>query len=61
MNFADDEQIMKTTFKDLMTQHQMKHIDYFTFNSIQNNSNKEIENRYYLLTTKVAELVSFNC
>ena len=49
---------IKTMFTPLMKEDRMKHIDYKTFNSIQQVNNSETEVRYNFLQGKVAAAVS---
>ena len=51
---------IKTMFTPLMKEDRMKHIDYKTFNSIQQVNNSETEVRYNFLQGKVAAAVSFS-
>ena len=44
-----------------MKEDRMKHIDYKTFNSIQQVNNSDTEERYNYLQGKVAEAVSYWC
>lgn len=48
---------IKTMFTPLMKEDRMKHIDYKTFNSIQQVNNSETEVRYNFLQGKVAEAI----
>jgi len=48
---------IKTMFTPLMKEDRMKHIDYKTFNSIQQVNNSEIELRYNFLQGKVAKVM----
>lgn len=52
---------IKTMFTPLMKEDRMKHIDYKTFNSIQQVNSSETEQRYNFLQGKVAEAVSYRC
>ena len=45
-------------FKSLMENHEMNHIEYKIFNSIQDPANKKTEEHYTNLQGKVAEAVS---
>lgn len=53
----DDMDTIKTMFTPLMKEDRMKHIDYKTFNSIQQVNNSETELRYNFLQGKVAEAI----
>jgi len=53
----DDMDTIKTMFTPLMKEDRMKHIDYKTFNSIQQVNNSEVEVRYNYLQGKVAEAI----
>jgi len=53
----DDMDTIKTMFTPLMKEDRMKHIDYKTFNSIQQVNNSETEVRYNFLQGKVAEAI----
>jgi hypothetical protein len=55
---SEDMDTIKTMFIPLMNEDRMKHIDYKTFNSIQQVNNSETELRYNFLQSKVAEAVS---
>ena len=48
---------IKTMFTPLMKEDRMKHIDYKTFNSIQQVNNSDTEVRYNFLQGKVAAAV----
>ena len=49
---------IKKTFKSLIENHPMNHIDYEVFNSIQDPAAKKIEEHYSFLQGKVADAVS---
>merc|ERR1740128_895554 len=53
----DDMDTIKNMFTPLMKEDRMKHIDYKTFNSIQQVNNTETELRYNFLQGKVAEAI----
>jgi len=53
----DDMDTIKTMFTPLMKEDRMKHIDYKTFNSIQQVNNSETEVRYNFLQGKVAAAI----
>jgi len=53
----DDMETIKTMFTPLMKEDRMKHIDYKTFNSIQQVNNSEIELRYNFLQGKVVKVM----
>lgn len=53
----DDMDTIKTMFTPLMKEDRMKHIDYKTFNSIQQVNNSDTEERYNYLQGKVAEAI----
>merc|ERR1711994_569503 len=53
----DDMDTIKTMFTPLMKEDRMKHIDYKTFNSIQQVNNSDTEVRYNFLQGKVAAAV----
>jgi len=52
---VDDVEKLKTMFDPIMKEEKMKHIDYKTFNSIQQVNNNEVETRYNYLQKKVGE------
>jgi len=53
----DDMDTIKSMFTPLMKEDRMKHIDYKTFNSIQQMNNSETELRYNYLQSKVADVI----
>ena len=50
--------MIEKMFKSLMENHEMNHIEYKIFNSIQDPANKKTEEHYTNLQGKVAEAVS---
>eukprot|EP00092_Neocalanus_flemingeri_P008900 GFUD01009575.1.p1 GENE.GFUD01009575.1~~GFUD01009575.1.p1 ORF type:complete len:698 (-),score=129.39 GFUD01009575.1:544-2637(-) len=56
----DDMGIIKQMFKPLIQTHAMNHIDYKTFNSIQDPANKVTEERNIFLQGKVADVIMDN-
>ena len=57
--FLDDLSTINKTFKSLIDSHQMNHIEYQVFNSIQDPAAKKIEEHYSFLQGKVADAVIF--
>lgn len=55
IGIEDMATIKSTIFAPLMKEESLKHIDYKTFNSIQQVNNNEVESRYNDLQSKVAE------
>lgn len=54
----EDKSMIEKMFKSLMENHEMNHIEYKIFNSIQDPANKKTEEHYTNLQGKVAEAVS---
>ena len=50
--------MIEKMFKSLMENHEMNHIEYKIFNSIQDPANKKTEEHYASLQGKVADAVS---
>jgi len=56
----EDMETIKKTFKALIENHPMNHIDYKVFNSIQDPAAKKIEEHYSFLQGKVADAILDN-
>ena len=54
----EDKTMIEKMFKSLMEKHEMNHIEYKIFNSIQDPANKKTEEHYTNLQGKVADAVS---
>ena len=54
----EDKSMIEKMFKSLMENHEMNHIEYKIFNSIQDPANKKTEEHYTNLQGKVADAVS---
>lgn len=54
---TQDKSMIEKMFKSLMENHEMNHIEYKIFNSIQDPANKKTEEHYATLQGKVAEAV----
>ena len=52
--------MIEKMFKSLMENHEMNHIEYKIFNSIQDPANKKTEEHYANLQGKVADAVSWD-
>jgi len=55
---TQDKTMIEKMFKSLMEKHEMNHIEYKIFNSIQDPANKKTEEHYTNLQGKVADAVS---
>merc|ERR1719278_1032379 len=55
---TQDKSMIEKMFKSLMENHEMNHIEYKIFNSIQDPANKKTEEHYTNLQGKVADAVS---
>ena len=56
--YLEDKTMIEKMFKSLMEKHEMNHIEYKIFNSIQDPANKKTEEHYTNLQGKVADAVS---